>query len=74
MAWPGLNTQLTARGKLLEIEERPMIENRIEKLATLRSQVTRTRHPPPPPLLRGYTGKRTPGTSAGPPDPIGNCE
>ena len=75
MAWPGLNTQLTARGKMLEIEERPVLENRQEQLAELRVQASRPRRRPPlPPILRGYTGRSVGGTRLGPPDPIGNCE
>ena len=74
MAWPGLNTSLLARGKILDIEERPITEDRQRALVEIRDEKSQRRFPAPPPLLRGYTGKRVPGTSLGPPDPIGNCE
>ena len=74
MAWPGLNSQLMARGKMMEIEERPITEYRQQQLAKFRDEKARLIFPTAPPLLRGYAGKRAPGTRLGPPDPIGNCE
>ena len=76
MSWPGLNTQLLARGKLLKLEKLPFNPNRMAELAARREANAGkfTRRHAPPPLLRGYTGFGWHGTSVGPPSPIGDCK
>ena len=74
ISWPGLNSPLMAKGKMLDIEKLPPNENRLEELVALRNELGRIRYRALPPLLRGYTGKKFPGTSRGPPDPIGDCK
>ena len=45
-----------------------------ERIIAKRKSYARQKHPAVPPLLRGYTAKKRAGTSAGPPDPIGDCK
>ena len=72
--WPGLNTNVGVGRERLHIRQLPPDPERSQEVIKLRDQLSRIRYNTIPPLLRGYTGNRFPGTSIGPPDPIADCK
>ncbi|XP_029646154.1 28S ribosomal protein S5, mitochondrial [Octopus sinensis] len=70
MVWPGLNAPVMKGKKLLNVESLPHNPDRKEQIQKVRDRFQRSRHLKIPALQRGWTGRRMPGMSIGPPDPL----
>nr|AWD75463.1 28S ribosomal protein S5 [Callistoctopus minor] len=70
MVWPGLNAPVLKGKKLLSVENLPPNPDRKEQIQKARDRFQRSRHFKIPAMLRGWTGRRMPGMSIGPPDPV----
>lgn len=70
MVWPGLNAPIMKGKKLLNVESLPPNPDRMEQIQKVRERFQRSRHLKIPALQRGWTGRRMPGMSIGPPDPL----
>ncbi|GAB1605755.1 28S ribosomal protein S5, mitochondrial-like, partial [Argonauta hians] len=70
MIWPGLNAPIMKGRKMLNVESLPPNPDRQEQIQKVRDRFQRTRSFKVPAMQRGWTGRRMPGMSIGPPDPI----
>uniref|UniRef100_A0A336LTK2 Small ribosomal subunit protein uS5m n=1 Tax=Culicoides sonorensis TaxID=179676 RepID=A0A336LTK2_CULSO len=71
IVWPGLNAPIIQGKELIQQRQLPPDPEREAKIYKLRDSVSTGRTIKVNALDRGWTGKRLPGRSIGPPDPIG---
>lgn len=71
MVWPGLNSPILRGRELVQQQLLPKDEEREAKLIKMRDSMGRFRMLQLDPMERGWSGRRLPGRSVGPPDPIG---
>ena len=70
MVWPGLNAPVLKGKNIMQVAALPKSENRDEEIQKVRARQNKFRVLKIPALQRGWAGKRFPGMSIGPPDPV----
>lgn len=70
MMWPGLNAPIIKGKLILQPTKLATDKKRDEEIQKVRARQNKYRVLKVPALLRGWAGKRFPGMSIGPPDPV----
>ncbi|KAK7104937.1 small ribosomal subunit protein uS5m-like [Littorina saxatilis] len=72
MVWPGLNAPVIKGKEVVNIKQLPPDPERESRMMEMRDRGSQFRSFKVPALQRGWTGAKFPGTSVGPPDPVGD--
>lgn len=70
MMWPGLNAPIIKGKNIMQLAKLPPNENQDEEIKKVRARQNTFRVFKIPAMQRGWSGKKFPGMSIGPPDPV----
>jgi len=71
IVWPGLSSPIMRGKDLVQQQQLPEDQERMQKLIKMRDEMSSFRYVRLLPIERGWSGTKLPGRSVGAPDPIG---